>query len=116
VVWTRSASSRWPAPRVVAALPVAVCADPDLARDGADEVFARYAGFENYRRLFDREGVASPGAVALVGAESDIERQLKGLEDVVVVTELWPVLFPAGADPGATMRRTRALLAELSRS
>jgi 5,10-methylenetetrahydromethanopterin reductase len=111
----QDAAAGRPAPRVVAALPVAVCADPDLARDGAEEVFARYAGFDNYRRLFDREGVASPGAVALVGAESDIERQLKGLEDVGV-TELWPVLFPAGADPDATMHRTRALLAELSRS
>jgi len=103
-----------PAPRVVAALPVAVCADQDLARQQANEVFARYGGLDNYRRLLDREGAASPGAVALVGTESDIERQLKGLEDAGV-TELWPVLFPAGADPDATMHRTRALLAGLSR-
>jgi 5,10-methylenetetrahydromethanopterin reductase len=113
-----AAAAGRPAPRVVAALPVAVCADPDLARHRADEIFARYAGFDNYRRLFNREGVESPGAVALVGAESDVERQLKSLEDVGV-TELWPVLFPAGADPDggtadATIRRTRELLARLS--
>src|SRR6202035_2203214 len=110
----RAAGAGRPAPRVVAALPVALCADEDLARRQATEVFARYGGFDNYRRLFDREGVAAPGEVGLVGAESDIERQLKGLEDLGV-TELWPVLFPAGADPEATMTRTRALLAGLSR-
>jgi 5,10-methylenetetrahydromethanopterin reductase len=113
-----AAAAGRPAPRVVAALPVAVCADEDLARRQADEVFARYAGFDNYRQLFDREGVAAPGEVALVGSESDVERQLKGLEDLGV-TELWPVLFPAGAPsgagPDATMSRTRALLAGLSR-
>lgn len=109
-----AAAAGRPAPRVVAALPVALCADEDLTRRQASEVFARYGGFDNYRRLFDREGVAAPGEVALVGSESDIERQLKGLEDLGV-TELWPVVFPAGADPDATMRRTRALLAGLSR-
>jgi 5,10-methylenetetrahydromethanopterin reductase len=109
-----AAAAGRPAPRVVAALPVAVCADEDLARRHADEVFASYAGLDNYRRQFEREGAASPGEVALVGTESDIEHRLKGLEDLGV-TELWPVLFPAGADPDATMRRTRAMLAGLSR-
>jgi 5,10-methylenetetrahydromethanopterin reductase len=110
-----AAAAGRPAPRVVAALPVAVCADPGRARRQADEVFARYAGLDNYRRLLDREGAASPGEVALVGAESDVERQLKRLEDLGT-TELWPILFPAGDDPGTTVRRTGELLAGLSRA
>jgi F420-dependent oxidoreductase-like protein len=109
-----AAAAGRPTPRVVAALPVAVCADADLARRQAGQVFTLYGRFDNYRRLFEREGVASPGEVALTGTESDIERQLKSLEDLGV-TELWPVLFPAGADPDGTMERTRALLAGLSR-
>jgi alkanesulfonate monooxygenase SsuD/methylene tetrahydromethanopterin reductase-like flavin-dependent oxidoreductase (luciferase family) len=109
-----AAAAGRPTPRVVAALPVAVCADADLARRQAGQVFTLYGRFDNYRRLFEREGVASPGEVALVGTESDIERQLKSMEDLGV-TELWPVLFPAGADPDATVERTRALLAGLSR-
>jgi hypothetical protein len=40
--------------------------------------------------------------------------RLKSLADLGV-TELWPVLFPAGPDPDVTMDRTRALLAGLSR-
>jgi F420-dependent oxidoreductase-like protein len=38
------------APRVVAALPVALSADGAASRQAADGVFARYAGFDNYRR------------------------------------------------------------------
>jgi 5,10-methylenetetrahydromethanopterin reductase len=101
------------APRVVAALPVAVGADAGLASRTADEIFARYAGFDNYRRLLDREGVPSPGGVAIVGTETAIEDQLKGLSDLGV-TELWPIVFPIGDDAASSRRRTTALLAELA--
>jgi alkanesulfonate monooxygenase SsuD/methylene tetrahydromethanopterin reductase-like flavin-dependent oxidoreductase (luciferase family) len=107
-----AAAGRRPAPRVVAALPVAVCADVSLARRTADEVFARYAGFDNYRRLLDREGVSSPGAVAIVGTEAAIGEQVRRLSDLGV-TEWWPIIFPVG-DDAAGSRRTRALLAELA--
>jgi len=101
------------APRVVAALPVAVCADARLARQAADEVFARYAGFPNYRRLLDREGVSTPGGVAIVGTEAGVEEQIRRLFDLGV-TELWPITFGVGDDAVGSRRRTRALLAELA--
>jgi F420-dependent oxidoreductase-like protein len=101
------------APRVVAALPVAVCADAGLARQTADEVFARYAGFPNYRRLLDREGVSTPGGVAIAGTEADLEEQVRRLSDLGV-TELWPIIFGVGDDAAGSRRRTRALLAELA--
>jgi F420-dependent oxidoreductase-like protein len=104
-------------PRVVAALPVALTpgpgADSGTARRAADEVFARYAGFDNYRRLLDREGAASPGALAISGTESEIEKQLRRLADTGV-TELWPIIFPVGDDPGRSRRETRALLRSLA--
>jgi 5,10-methylenetetrahydromethanopterin reductase len=100
-----------PAPRVVAALPLAVCADASLARRAADEVFARYAGLDNYHRLLVREGVSSLGAVAIVGTEADIEKQIGRLSDVGV-TELWPIVFPVGDDAAGSRQQTRALLAE----
>ena len=77
------------------------------------EIFARYAGFDNYRRLLDREGVPSPGGVAIVGDEAAIEDQVKGLSDLGV-TELWPIVFPVGNDAVGSRRRTRTLLAELA--
>jgi 5,10-methylenetetrahydromethanopterin reductase len=100
-----------PAPRVVAALPLAVCADASLARRAADEIFARYAGLDNYHRLLVREGVSSLGAVAIVGTEADIEKQIGRLSDVGV-TELWPIVFPVGDDAAGSRQQTRALLAE----
>jgi F420-dependent oxidoreductase-like protein len=105
------------APRVVAALPVALTpgldADPGTARRAADEVFARYAGFDNYRRLLEREGAASPGALAVTGTQAAIEKQLGRLAEAGV-TELWPIIFPVGEDPGRSRRETRALLRSLA--
>ncbi len=99
--------------RVVAALPVALSADSATSRRAADEVFARYAGFDNYRRLLEREGAESPGALAVTGDEAAIKKQLGRLADAGV-TELWPIIFPVGDDPGLSRRETRALLRTLA--
>ena len=110
---TRAAAGR-PAPRVVAALPVAVTDDPAAARAAAADVFARYGTLENYRRVLAREGVDSVGDLVLAGTEATVTRELDHLAEVGV-TELWAVPFPCGADPDpardATVHRTRALLA-----
>jgi 5,10-methylenetetrahydromethanopterin reductase len=74
-----TAAAGRPAPRVVAALPVAVCADSDLARRAADELLARYTGLEVYHRQLEREGVPSPGGVAITGTEAGVENQLRQL-------------------------------------
>ena len=102
------------APRVVAALPVAVTDAPDAARAAADRMFARYNGLENYRRLLDREGAASVADLAVVGTEADVEQQLQRYAEVGV-TELWPAIYPVGDDADGSLRRTRALLAGLAR-
>ena len=101
------------APRVIAGVQVAVCDDVDLGRAAAEKVFERYAGMENYQRMFERDGVPSPGSLAVVGTEGQVEQQLRAYADVGV-TELWPTVFGVGADPGASVRRTAAVLAELA--
>jgi len=108
-----AASGRLP-PRVIAGLPVAL-ADPDEARTVAQSRFARYGGLENYRKVFEREGVESVAELALVGGESDLERELVGYAEAGVI-ELWPAVFPVGADAKASLDRTRAFLAQLGRS
>ncbi|MGI8651847.1 MAG: hypothetical protein ACR2I7_03505 [Geodermatophilaceae bacterium] len=95
----------------VPGLPVAL-ADPEQARTVAQSRFARYGGLENYRKVFDREGVDSVAELALVGIESDLERELVGYAGTGV-TELWPAVFPVGADAAASLDRTRAFLAQL---
>jgi len=102
-----------PAPRVVAALPVAVCTDTGRARDAADDIFGRYAGLDNYRRQLEREGAPSPGGLAVTGTEAGIEAQLRRLAGLGV-TEFWPIIFPAGGDPAGSRRATRALLTGLA--
>ena len=101
-----------PAPRLVAALPVAVSGDVAAARSAAASVFARYAGLPNYQRLFARDGVAGPADVAVVGDERAVERSLRSLA-AAGVTDLWPVVFPVD---GASAARTEALLLSLARA
>lgn len=84
-----ASSAGRPQPRVVAGLPVAVTDDPDHARADAQTRFARYGGLENYRRVFEREGVNSVADLAIVGNEADVRRQLQRYADTGV-TELWP--------------------------
>jgi 5,10-methylenetetrahydromethanopterin reductase len=102
-----------PAPRVVAAIPVAVCDDPDDGRSAAATTFARYGGLENYQRVMDREGVTSVGELAVVGPETDVLRRLERFA-AAGVSELWATPFPVGPDPVASLRRTRGLLASLT--
>jgi alkanesulfonate monooxygenase SsuD/methylene tetrahydromethanopterin reductase-like flavin-dependent oxidoreductase (luciferase family) len=102
-----------PAPRVVAALPVALCPDAGQAKDAADEMFSRYAGLDNYRRQLEREGARSPGGLAVTGTEAGIEAQLRRLAGLGV-TEFWPIIFPVGGDPAASRHETRALLTGLA--
>ena len=110
----RRAAEGRAAPRVVAALPVALSGDSAASRQAADGVFARYAGFDNYRRLLEREGVGSPGALAVTGDEAAIEKQLGRLANAGV-TELWPIIFPVGEDPGRSQRKTQGAAAHAGR-
>lgn len=105
-----AASGGRPPPRVVAAIPVAVCADVDAARAAAESVFARYGQLENYQRLMAREAVSSVGDLAVIGDEDAVSRQLGRFADVGV-TELWAVPFPVQADPDGAARTRRLLTA-----
>ncbi len=104
-----AASAHRPEPRVVAAIPVAVHDDRETAIEKADVVFARYGTLENYQRQLEREGVATPGMLAVVGSEPDVEKQLRRFAEAGA-TELWPVVIPVADE---TVQRTRALLVQL---
>lgn len=95
-----------PAPRVVAALPIAITADPAAARTVANEAFAIYGQLPSYRAMLDREGAAHPGDVALAGDEAAVRAGLGRLRDAGV-THFAASLFPADA---GCIARTRAFL------
>jgi 5,10-methylenetetrahydromethanopterin reductase len=69
------------APRVLVGLPMCVTSDPSDARARAAQVYQLYGNLPSYRAMLDREGAAGPADVALVGSESEIERQLDALEE-----------------------------------
>jgi len=95
-----------PAPRVIAALPIALTRDPAGAREVANKVFAIYGQLPSYRAMLDREGAASPGDVGIAGDEAVLRAGLGRLRDAGV-THFVASLFPAEA---GCVERTRAFL------
>lgn len=101
-----------PAPRVIAALPVAVWPDAAEAQAAADQRFARYGTLQNYQQVFAREGIAGPGEIAIVGDETAVEHQLHRYA-ATGATEFWPVAFPVGPNPAGSLSATTRFLAAL---
>ncbi|MCK9897815.1 TIGR03564 family F420-dependent LLM class oxidoreductase [Frankia sp. AgB32] len=104
-----SAAGRPPA-RVVAMLPVAVTDDPAAARAQAAAEFKVYGTLPSYRAMLDREGVAGPADVAVIGGEDAVRARFAEFADAGV-TDL-----VAGEFHGPAAARTRALLREAARA
>jgi F420-dependent oxidoreductase-like protein len=100
------------APRVIAGVPIAVCDDIEEGREQVSRTFARYGTLDNYRRLFEREGVDSVADLAIIGPEPEVEKGLRRLADAGA-TELWPSIVGVGPDVAGSKHRTLALLASL---
>ena len=104
-----------PSPRIVAGLPVAVHDDEGEARSAAAVTSTVYAAMENYQRILELGGAASPADAAIVGHEVSVRRQLQALLDAGA-TDVWAGVFPVGDDRegrAASVRRTTELLKEL---
>jgi F420-dependent oxidoreductase-like protein len=99
-----------PAPRIIVGLPVCVTNDADAARARAARAFERYGQLPSYRAMLDKEGAADPVDVALIGSESDVERQLAQLEQAGG-TEFNASVFGSAEE----QQRTRQFLAEQAR-
>lgn len=100
------------APRVVAALPVAVWDDVQEAREKAARSFAVYGTLPNYRRMLDIEGVSGPADIAITGSEAEVERQIRAVA-ATGATDFVAAEFPVGDDAKASLGRTRDLLKSL---
>ena len=97
-----------PEPRVCVGFPIAVTDHSERARARADRLFQHYAVLPSYRAMLEREGVETPGEIAIVGDEDEVEDQLRRLADIGA-TDLLATIFPVdGSHTSAT--RTRAFL------
>lgn len=103
-----------PRPRVVVGLPIAVTADVGAARESAAREFEIYGKMPSYRAMLDREGVAGPAGVAIVGNEDAVGEQLQQLA-TIGVTDYVAVPFEVTKDP-AVNERTRAALVKFART
>jgi F420-dependent oxidoreductase-like protein len=101
-----------PQPRVVAGLPIGVTNDVVAARESAARTFQIYGALPSYRAMLDREGVAGPEDVAIIGNEDAVGEQLRHLA-AIGVTELLAVPLRVAKDPESAAR-TRAFLIKLA--
>lgn len=102
-----------PAPRIVLALPAVVTAAVEKARAAAVEQMAFYLNVPSYRAVLEREGVAHPADLAVIGDEETLAAEVKryfeaGATEVVVTN--------TGLSGGADRRRTWKFLGELNQS
>jgi F420-dependent oxidoreductase-like protein len=97
-----------PAPRVIVGLPVCVTDDPDGARERAAKIFEMYGSLPSYRAMLDREGVAGPEGIAILGGESEVVDRIGALADLGV-TEFAASEIPGNPDEAAA---TRAAIAK----
>jgi len=106
-----------PAPRVVAGVPVCLCADDqvDVAVARANRLLAEAEVSPNYQRLLDHGDARSVGEILAAGSEASIERRLRRFAESGV-TDLSVRVLPIGDGRDellASLRRTRELLAAL---
>jgi len=99
-----------PAPRVVASFPTVLTNDPEAAREKTTEMIGMYANLPSYRAMLDREGVAGPGDIAVVGDEKALDAALDRLRDIGV-TDFDATLVPL--DEGAEVRTLEYLQSRL---
>jgi F420-dependent oxidoreductase-like protein len=95
-----------PAPRVIAALPVCVTDDSEAASARAAETFAAYGALPSYRAMLDREGVAGPADIAIIGTAEQVQERIDALAHIGV-TDFAAVEF--GATPDEVTNTREAL-------
>ena len=98
------------APRIIATLPVCVTDDESGIRARISKTLSMYAELPSYRAMFEREGVQTPGEVALVGSEEKVRASLEALREAGV-TDFSASAFTTNAQEET---RTRALLREVA--
>lgn len=107
-VITRAAGGR--IPRVVAGFAVCLTSTEDAVRARFAQEFALAGQVPEYRAMLDREGVAGPADVLLVGDEAAIGKQLERIRDAGATDVM---LAPVGS--AEEQQRTTAFLSTVMR-
>ncbi|MCY4426331.1 MAG: LLM class F420-dependent oxidoreductase [Halieaceae bacterium] len=73
-----------PTPRIVCGMPVVLTHDVTAAREVVGKQLRIYGSLPSYRAMLDREGVAGPAELALVGDETVLRADIQRLRDAGV--------------------------------
>ncbi len=108
-----------PAPRIVAGIPVTLCANSEIdeAKDRANRILAEAETSPNYQRLLDRGDARTVGDLCAAGDEESILKRFKAFADAGV-TDLSVRLLPIGDTRDeliASKYRTREVIADLAK-
>lgn len=114
-----AAAAGKPAPRIVAGIPVTLCANSEIeeAKDRANRVLAEAETSPNYQKLLDRGDARNVGDLLAAGDEQSILKRFKQFADAGV-TDLSVRLLPIGDNRDeliASKYRTREVIAELAK-
>ena len=109
-----------PAPRIVAGIPICLCAEDevDVAIARANKLLSEAEVSPNYQKLLERGDAREVGDILAAGSETAIEKRLRAFADAGV-TDVSVRVVPIGADRDeriASSHRTRALLSALAQS
>ena len=74
-----AASEGLPAPRILATLPVCVTSEAAQVRESIAPGLSMYGKLPSYRAMFEREGVAGPADLAIVGSAAEVEDGIAAL-------------------------------------
>lgn len=99
-----------PEPEIVVPLPVCVSADLPGALERAEQALAWYGSLPSYQATLAREGLSTPGQMALIGDRDHVEEQISHYASLGVTT-LAVQLVGTPAEKAAT----RDLVGELAR-
>lgn len=94
--------------RIVCSLPVLVTDDIEGARERAARTFATYGTLPSYRAMMDREGVAGPADLAIIGSADQVAERIREVF-AAGATDFVASVFAGGPEA----ERTRTALAEL---
>jgi F420-dependent oxidoreductase-like protein len=106
-----------PAPRIVAGVPVCLCADDEVeaAVIRANRILAEAEISPNYQKLLDHGDATNVGDILAAGSEAAIEKRLRSFADAGV-TDVSVRVLPIGQGRDellASSKRTREYLASL---
>lgn len=109
-----------PAPRIVAGIPVCLCANSeiDAAKERANRILSEAETSPNYQKLLDRGDARNVGDLCAAGDMEQIQRRFQMFADAGV-TDLSVRLLPIGDNRDeliASKHRTREVIAELAKA